>query len=232
MAITLNGTSSTGSTTDGTLSLSPSAPTGMLNTDWLMAHVMLAVDSAQTWTAPTGWTLLRESANPGGTFPYSRLATFAKRATNAEPGSYTFSWTATIAGQGFAVAVIAAWANVAFVEAHNGTQVDSSTTVACPAVTTLGANRQIVCAYGAINRGSWTPPTGMTERADVVAGGTVGYSVAAPTAFYPTVSFSDVLQVAAGSTGTKTATYSGSSYPAGQTFALVEAVDRSGAAII
>jgi len=82
-----------------------------------------------------------------------------------------------------------------------GSGTGSPTAFPAPSITTTYANEMIVTAYGvAANNPDWTPPAGMNERVDQVAG---------TGATYVSIEQDDVLQTGpAAATGTKTATSS------------------------
>jgi len=122
---------------------------------------------------------------------------------NGDPSSYAFSWTGSTNRYG--VGGITAYRNVdndnpVHVQGTWGSGNASPTSFPAPSVTTTVANEMIVTAYGvAANNPGWTPPTGMTERLDLVNGtGTT----------FVSVEQDDVLQTASGATGTLTATSS------------------------
>lgn len=177
-------------TGNGVGSVALSVPTGTVNDDILIAVVL--VSTADAVTAPAGWTLKNSQAYNGAA---GSINTYWRRAAG-EPASYT--WTS--AGTPDWNAVMLAYSGVtttgdpidaigALAVAANGTDA-----VDAPSITVTNAQSMLVCAFAVRATNSFTPPPGMTERADVSAALVDG-----------SLALADLL-VAAGATGTRTAT--------------------------
>ncbi len=152
-------------------------------------------------TPPAGWTLVRRLDNPGTPNTDSGLVVYRKVAGASEPASYqwAFSCTLTCATNGFQAA---AGGIVTFSGVNTTTPIDveagRNTTATLgdqttPSVTTTVPNTMLVTSHSYATAGPWTPPTGMTEAVDVLAGNL-------------STEMSYVPQAALGLTGTKQAT--------------------------
>jgi hypothetical protein len=182
------------------------APSGVLSGDVMIASV--AARGNPNFTAPAGWTLIRLDIN-GFTL---RQALYWKVATGSEPPSYTW----TLSNSQAAAGGIVAYSGVDTtnpIDVHSGAFSPSGATssAVAPSVTTTVNGAMIVGFFGVARNTGVTPPAGMTERFDVVANGGT----------YPqAVESADVLQAAAGATGDKIATYSGTAQNVAQLLAL------------
>ena len=169
-------------------------PAGTVQNDVLIAAIGFRPASA-TITAPAGWTLVRRVDNNGVGDGQNSLAVYRKVAGSSEPSSY--SWD--VAGAFGAAGGIQAFFNVDTanpVNVENGQATAASLSHATPSVTTTVGNTMLVTAHTYASATTWTPPTGMTEAVDTMAGGQA-------------LEASYVLQPAATSTGAKTATANG-----------------------
>jgi len=187
-------------------SQSPAKPSGVTAGDVMLAFLNSGSFSPIPFVAsvPSGWTLLTSTGQDS-----ARHAVYMKVAGDSEPSSYTFrvqtndssNTTYTL----WFSATIVAYRNV------SGSPIDvtgtalmisgSGTFATAPSVTTTMNATRVIGFFAANGQGTWTPPTGMTERVDVQVGsGQSGHQ---------TYSVSDVIQPSAGATGTKDATTSG-----------------------
>lgn len=66
-------------------------PSGTIEGDLLIAHCGVVTTAGAVWSAPVGWTLIREATAVGATS--LTAATFYKIAGGSEPASYTFTAT-------------------------------------------------------------------------------------------------------------------------------------------
>jgi parallel beta-helix repeat protein len=151
-------------------------------------------NGAATMPAPTGWTVIRKVAAPASSVPYSQ-STYRRTAGGSEPANYVWTFGATVASAGGIVSY--SGVNTTPVNVENGQITALSSTHSTPSVTTTVANTMLVTSHSPWEGGSWTPPTGMTERVDVTSASFPGGTC---------IEISDVLQSASGATGAKTAT--------------------------
>ena len=175
-------------------------PAGTLAGDVMIASV--AVSASATISAPPGWTLVATTAQGAGAT--SRLSTYYRVATGAEPASYTF----TLGGAG----VGAAGGIVSFsgvdtanpIEAQGANATASALTHTAAAITTTVANTMLVGIFEFASSpaaANWAP-NAMTEAVDATSGARPSNAGVALTMGY-------VVQPALGSTGARSATASG-----------------------
>ena len=151
-----------------------------------LAHISISSTSS-TITPPSGWTL-QESVDNGITV---RTAVYI----NTAPTATTYQWTFSSSAE--AVGGIVTYSGVNRVTRVN---IDGSGTNAAgtshdaPSVTTTSANDRLITFYAAAAVGTWTAPSGMTERYDVA-----GAALLSATA-------DDKYLGTAGATGAQTAT--------------------------
>ncbi len=171
-------------------------PAGTSKGDVLIAIIAVRPNTA-TITAPAGFTLVNRQDNTAGSV--SSEAVYSKVATNSEPATYTWSFSANTGNAG---------GIMAFSGADNATPINvsagaltaaSTTTFVAPSVTTTVTNTMIVTAHEYSSSDRWTAPGGMTEALDVA-------SLPVPDALGLAVLGSYKTQAAAGATGTFTAT--------------------------
>ncbi len=179
-------------------SLTITKPAGTVANDVLIASVGVAWRAAvaPVVTPPTGWTLVRRMDNAAATA--NSLLVYYKAAGAAEPANYSWTFTET----SFATGGILGFYNVspsAPIHIENGQNTASGTAHATPSVTTTVANTMLVTSHTVASSGTWTPPTGMTERVDQRAPPTAN-------AVGQAIEIANVLQAAAGATGAKSAT--------------------------
>jgi inosine-uridine preferring nucleoside hydrolase len=196
--IAFHGATQTAYASDSTSSLRLAPPTGAETGDVLIASLGFGSSSATTQptlTAPAGWTLVvKTNRDPVGT-----LAVYRHVFTAGET-AYTWTTNRAVGGTIF-LAAFAGLDPSNPVDAANGQTLTATSSATAPAVTTAAGDLLLGSFYGHRNNstsGSWTPPSGMTEVADLHNGGSRSGSVAY------------AVQAAAGSTGTKTATASAS----------------------
>ena len=171
-------------------------PTGTAKGDLLIASIAVRPQTA-TITAPTGWTLVNRQNNPNG--DPNALAVYTKVATNTEPASYTWSFSANTGNAG-GIMAFSGVDNTTPVNVSGGSiTAATTTTFTAPSVTTTVTNTMIVTAHEYASSDRWTAPTGMTEVYDVA-------SLAVPNALGIAVLGSYRTQAAAGATGSFTAT--------------------------
>jgi len=184
-------------------------PTGTVQNDVMIAAITFGQNP--TVTPPSGWTLIKRVDNLDAS-GYSSTAVYYKVAGASEPASYT--WTLSVAG--CMASWIASYYNVNTstpIDVNNGQTNNSYSapnyTFSTPSITTNYGSEMIVAAFGTFGGiYTWTPPTGMTEFADV--NNTSSRAIEG----------AEVAQASAGASGTKTATCSTSSYGASVIFSL------------
>jgi prepilin-type N-terminal cleavage/methylation domain-containing protein len=203
------GASSTAAVSDNDTSITVSKPSSTVAGDVMVAQVAIAGGpDPSTITPPSGWTTLAIVRSAG----YVTQGVYYRRATSAEANTYTWSYS-----KAKSVAGITSYSGVHRVDPVNvhAAQAGSSasTSVTAPSVTTTRDNVRLVGFYAASGGGSFTPPSGTTERYDIATG-----SNSSATHVSASVAGQDFLT--AGSTGTRTATFSLSSYGIGHLVAL------------
>jgi RHS repeat-associated protein len=201
-SIALRSASSAGSVP--TTSLTIAAPTGTAADDVLLA--VIATRTNPTITAPVGWALVR-SDNDSTAF---RQSIYVRTAGASEPGSYIWSFSGPVTSAVGGMVGYSGLDPLSPIDAHGG-QVAGGTSVTAPSITTTVDDTILVGFFGDENDSTYTPPAGMTERFDVLAGGSSSQS---------SVSAADAVQAAAGATGTKVATSSKNATYVGQLVAL------------
>lgn len=172
-------------------------PAGVVEGDLLLMHVSVRGGSNVSASPPLGWTQLRNS--PNGTA--IRLATYYKLAAADEPASHTVTFGGANPSQQ-AVGQISAYSDpdqVQPVEINGAVATGTSTTPSGNSVTVTEQDGIVVflCAHG--KGASFTPPTGMTERAD-------GKSGASAAADASSLESADMKMATPAATGTKRAT--------------------------
>jgi len=198
--IAFRGAASTVSGTSGSNSLVVNVPAGVVNGDFMIAAISIrdTGSGATMGTPAAGWTLLRPMMN--GTWSYLYMYT---RVANAEPASYTWSFTAKTRSEAGIVAYSGVDTASPVIVDDFVTQANWTDTYVTPSITTTANNAMIVTTFsigGATPSLSINPPGGMTERYDIVIGNTsVG-----------TQETADAVQPVAGASGQKTATASAS----------------------
>jgi hypothetical protein len=198
------------STSTATLNLGPSisvnAPAGVVPGDVLVATV--AKSGAEVLTTPAGWTKVDSVLDNSTMY----LGLYWRVAASGDPASFAWTWAGGTSR--YAAGGITAYIDVDNdnpVDAHAAAGVSNTTSFPAPTVTTTFANDLIVTAHAVnANNSNWTPPAGMTERLDLVAG----------SGSFVSIEQNDVLQAIPGATGAKTATSSVSGGGGGITLAL------------
>ncbi|MBX3463410.1 MAG: Ig-like domain-containing protein [Planctomycetes bacterium] len=178
--------SSSAGASSGVLSLVVSTPSGTAAGDVLLAAVAVRPASVSV-TAPAGWTQIRRSNNNATNA--NALLLFRRLATAGEPGSHTFTLSASTGS----VAGIAAFR---FVDAADPVDVEAAQTTAsglthtAPSVTSTGGGGMLVTAHAFASAATWTPPAGMTECVDVASDalGAAGISLSMHVLDWPTAS--------------------------------------------
>ena len=188
--------------------LTISKPDGVSTGTTLLAVVNVRLTGTQARvTAPAGWTLVRRDQSTSGDKLTQEV--YVRVAGSSEPTSYVWKFANNTASAG----AILAYGGVdrsSPVLAHSGRFTSSSTTITAPSVTASAAGSAVVGFFGNSARQSVSPPSGMSERFDVVANGRWGISVEG----------ADLAMSSAAATGDKSAQSGSSSSSIGQLVAL------------
>jgi len=190
-----------GATTTATLNngltLSINVPAGVVAGDVLVATV--GKTGSEFVGTPSGWTRIQHV----GDSSTMDFGAFYHVVAGGDPASHSFSWTGST--NRYATGGITAYRNVdndnpVDVNGVYGSGGGNVTSFPAPSITTTAANEMIVATYGVAANATWTPPAGMAERVDQVAG---------TSTTYVSIEQDDELQPGPpGASGTKTATSS------------------------
>ena len=180
-----------------TTSVSQTPPVGTASGHLMLAEVVSRADG-QTFTTPSGWTLIGTWRDTSTT-PDTDVALFWRIAGASETSPYTFSVSAS-ATLGV---TLTAWSGVdtaAPLHAFAGQANASSNTITAPSVTTTVANTTLILIAAGATTKLITPPASMTERWELSGGTSTVNGYGADEAF-----------TSAGATGTRVATYTDAS---------------------
>lgn len=164
-------------------------PSGVVAGDLLLASLEVDQDTV-TVSGPAGWTLLLDTAAAQGTSSAFHAQVWYRVATAGEPSAYQWNVPAGV----YVDIAVLDYSGVnagSPIDASIGVSALSTATPTTASVTTSAANDMLVAFFVNYNFATWTPGSGMTSRYDF--DGCTGQ---------------DTVQLAAGSTGTKTATAS------------------------
>lgn len=163
-------------------------PSGV--TSGQIVFVFLYLEANRTVTAPSGFTLLG-GANAAASNHWSYV--FWKRATASDSGTYSFTFTSTFR-EAVAIRVTGALDTGDPVDVFSKAARSTSGTVTpAVSVTTTGVDRLLLWFGSDFSTGSWTPPSGFTERVDASS----------------EISAASKVQTAAGASGSITGTSTG-----------------------
>lgn len=209
-AITFINSASNNETSGSSTTITINKPTNTARGDVMVATI---VDSAAGSTiTSSGWTLIRKSNHTNG----PSITSFYKVAGASEPTNYTFSNTSNVRRAG-GIITYRNVDNVTPVDVTGNANSGSSTSVTALSVTTSASDTMLVYSGGSgsgVAVPTYTPPSGMTERVDVGAGGILGNTA---------VTMAEQSLSSSGSTGNKSATASQSGDWAAHLFALEQA---------
>jgi hypothetical protein len=156
----------------GAAGLTMGTPAAIQPGDVLIA--VLDIQGAPTVTAPvvpapvTGWTLIRDTGN--GTTMHQLL--YWKVVAAGDPTSYRWTFSSSQAAAG----TILAYTGVdptAPIEVSDAGIAANSKQITAPSVTSAYQGGLVLGFFGIAQQGSVTPPTGMFERAEILAAGKV-----------------------------------------------------------
>ena len=176
----------------GVLTLSINVPAGTVQNDVMVAAIGVRPNSV-TVTAPAGWTLVRRINSTAGNS--NSLLVYYRVAGAGEPANYAWGFSSSTGSTG-GILSFSGVDTASPIDVENGQPTPNGLTHTAPSVNTTVANTMLVTAHTYSSAGTWTPPTGMTERVDVQGGGLQSTGI------------NHVLQAATGATGTKAATAS------------------------
>jgi hypothetical protein len=209
--ITFGSAASGANSSSGASTLVLTKPSGVVNNDVLVAGITVNGGSNTTITPPSGWTIIRRTNNSTnvGSATYYHVVTNS----GSEPASYTWnlSGSSTLRASGGIVRYTGVDTSNPIDVSNGGT--GSSNTPTAPGVTTTVTGDMVIGFFGLDTSGTFTAPTGMTERYDVTNSSSSG----------PASEASDYTQ-AAGATGNKAATSTQSNSWVAQLVALRPAI--------
>lgn len=205
--ILIRGTPTHKSIAIGDTSVTLDKPTGVVDTDTVLAFIFLENNAVTgSWAAitpPTGWSLV-EVVNLG---QYSQLHVYAKPAGASEPANYTWTWPGTPAlfGNSSYCGILAYSGASGIADSNTQGNAANSSNLLAAAVTSMAANSMLVIFFGGGDGNApqkiITEPGSMTRRIQRT-----------PADEYCMVNVSEEV-VASGSTGTRTATYASGAFP-------------------
>jgi peptidoglycan/xylan/chitin deacetylase (PgdA/CDA1 family) len=180
-------------------------PAGTASGDVLLAAIDIL--GAPTVTMPTGWTLVR-STSVGTTLTQ---AVYVHAAGSSEPTSYTWRFSTARTASGAVAAYVGVNPTTPIGVSSGGTS-SSSKSITAPSVTTSVSGTLLLGVFGAAANASVTPPSGMIEQAERLAG--TGNTRCM-------TEFADQQAPAVGATGTRVATLSKAGANVGQLLVLL-----------
>jgi hypothetical protein len=206
-AVWQNSTTNTGFST----SASANRPDNTNSGDLLVASLTFRLDvSGLSITNPEGWELISrtdQGSNLG-------LATYYKIANSTEPSSY--SWGVYTSNNRWSLGVsriTGASAGTPITIFNESSSGSSSTSVEAPSINTIENNQLVLSFFANGNAGSFTSPSGSTERYDnPYTGGSSGIR--------PSNMLATYIQINKGATGNKIATSSSSAVWVAQQIAI------------
>lgn len=195
---------------DGRVSITIGRPGGTSDGDVMLASIVLS-DDDPAFTAPAGWTLVRQDTIKD----LLRQAIYVKTAGPSEPASYT--WTVPsarrIAG---GITTFDGIDGTYPVDAINASVNASGTAVSSPSITTTMPNTVLVELAAVASNGSLTAPGGMIEAWEAAAPG----ASTRKNTKGAVASLSHALQPVAGPTGSRTASVTSAGRSIGVLLAL------------
>lgn len=217
MAIPVLGALGANSSSASGTSVAVAAPAGVVANSVVIIPIFLD-GGAQTVTPPAGWAEA-ENSPVNVTGGSHGLHVLWHRASGSEAGPYTFSWPTSTYRSTFA----SRWENVVTsgtpFDSPTGSAEDNTSTTVTPAVSTtsLGADREDIFFGTNWSGGTWTAPSGFTKQREGVDQVLVLCSHDHPTA---------------GSTGSLTATCTGSDKRTAWVGALIGTTSAAASLII
>jgi hypothetical protein len=161
----------------------------------------------KTVATPAGWTLVdsADQKTGGGTGGYGiRLYVYRRVVTGTEPASYTWTFSGSPALTGASGGILTfSGVDTANPVVATGDQIDpAGQNHTAPSIDTgTVTNTMLVSTHAALSSGTWTRPTGMTERVDRA-------SLTTPDDLGLSLEINTEARAAAGATGSRTAVMS------------------------
>ena len=146
--------------------MSPTKPTGTASGHVLLAEVVYT--GSPTVTEPAGWTLITTHAATGLTAKY-----YYRLAGGSEPSAYTWNFS-TSTNAAIVVAAYSGCNAAHYIDGYNVDHTNSGTAMTAPGNVYPYSTAGMLVFLGATANVRATPPSGMTERADL---GTVSAGV-------------------------------------------------------
>lgn len=199
MAAPVFGTAGTYLTGASSTSAAVPVPASVASGDIIL--VGLYKENTAAVTQPAGFTQVTNSP-VATTGSVSELSVWWKRASGADSGTYSFSWTGSAWTEASAIRITGGLSSGTPTEVNNFAQVSSATTTS-PAVSGTTADVDRLLVWFGTNfdgGGTVTAPTGFTGRDGRTSSGTPG-----------TIAVATKTQAGAGTTGSVTATWNVSS---------------------
>jgi hypothetical protein len=175
--------------------LTIATPAGTRPGDVMVAAIAVRPSSAVITPPASSWTLARRIDNAGGNT--NSLAVYTRVAAPGEAASHSWSFS-TSTGSAGGIAAFSGVDAASPIDVEAGAATPSGLSHATPGLTTAQARAVLVTSHAFTSSDTWTPPAGMTEVVDVA-------SMAVPNAAGIALEINWVLQVAAGATGSKSA---------------------------
>ena len=179
--------------------LTINVPAGTVANDVMVAAIALKSASI-TITPPAGWTSLNRVNQAAGDSNAQEI--FYRIAAGSEPASYTWNFSAAVFGAAGGVVTYRGVDTTTPIDVFGGNVTASATTHTATGVTATANNTMVISTHSFSSAETWSPPAGMTERVDIA-------SLTVANAGGISLEMNEVLQLAAGATGDKTATASG-----------------------
>jgi hypothetical protein len=179
--------SSSSASTDASTTLTINRPSGVAAGDVLVAEVN---NRGGADLSSSGWTQIRDTFRG----PSDHMTTFYRVVGASPPSTFTFTSEDPYGKAGG----IVAWRNIdagAPIATSSGNS-GSGTTVTASGITTVDPSSPVLFVAGVMDQTTASPPSGFTERGDAASAGT----------YKATAESASTMQVAAGASGSKSAT--------------------------
>lgn len=154
-------------TADGGTSIVVNVPAGVNDDDVLVAGVSLRGGGGRSIDTHASFTLIR---NDSHTTTSTLITKSMVRVASSEPASYTFNVSGGSANISAFIIAFSGVDTTTPIDVHGGQENSSGTSVTAPTVTTTVDNCELIFIGNSNSNSTYTPPSGMTERVDQVAG--------------------------------------------------------------
>ena len=145
-------------------------PAGLVAGDVQLAVVTVNLHISQSITPPTGWRFVRRDGTAAGTSTPLSQALYSRVAGQLEPPSYTWRFGKSTGATG-AILAYGGVDQTAPVIDHSGRAQSYASLIVAPTVAAPWAPTAALGFFGTAGVSRFTPPTGMTERHEISAGG-------------------------------------------------------------